>query len=377
MVRVAYFSNQFADLEGHGLARYSRQLYGALTQNCNDIEIQPVAAWSSMGKDDLHSLKLRTGLKILPWGRRLTPLCWAYLNRPKIESWLNDPIDIVHAVALGYPIATQKPYVVTIHDIGPLTHPEFFTNTKPWVMQKSMVQAVDCAAAIICVSKSTANEVQTYLGKDLDRRIHVVYEGVDEKFFNPVSYDFIDNKPGFPAKGVPYILTTGKMSPRKNLPRIIRALKLLKDTISFDLVFVGAKGWEMKEIYSELKGSGMSSRVHFPGYVTDKELRCLYTHAHAYVHPSLYEGFGLTVLEAMAMGCPVVTSNTFSLPEVAGDAAILVNPKSTEDIAQGILQVCDDENGRKKLIEKGKLRAKTFTWKKCAENISAVYRQVA
>ena len=134
MINVAYFSNQFADREGHGLARYSRELFDAFNKNIDDVRLLPVAAWSSMDSERLEQLKKETSLQIYPLRRRLTPIAWTFLNYPTIEMFMRDRIDLVHAAALGYPIATRKPYIVTVHDLGPLTHPQFFTNTKPWII---------------------------------------------------------------------------------------------------------------------------------------------------------------------------------------------------------------------------------------------------
>ena len=122
-MNIAYFSNQFADRCGHGLARYSRQLFAGLQALQGDLQVTPVAAWSSMEEADLRRLQQASGLQMLPWGRRLTSLAWAFLHNPPIEHWL-DTVDAVHLVALGYPVATRKPLVVTVHDLGPLTHPE-------------------------------------------------------------------------------------------------------------------------------------------------------------------------------------------------------------------------------------------------------------
>jgi glycosyltransferase involved in cell wall biosynthesis len=375
-MHIAYFSNQFADEEGHGLARYSHQLYSFLREVRPELKVTPVAAWSSRNANGVEQLMEEYGLQLLPWGRRLTPLAWTFLDRPPIEHWLDNPVDVVHAVSLGYPIATRKPYVVTVHDIGPLTHPEFFSNTSPWIMKRSLKQAMAKADAIICVSRSTADELESYAGHCLADRIHVVHEGVSPSFFENTTSECLTLLKDLPEPEVPFILSTGKISPRKNVVRIIQALSQISDTIPHHLVLVGASGWGMAEILKEINDLAFAHRIHQVGYVSDKQLRALYSKAGLYIHPSLYEGFGLTVLEAMAAGCPVVASNVYSLPEVVGDAAIIVDPYNVVEIAEAIQSVCLDASLKTDLVRRGRARAKTFTWDRCAGKVAEIYESV-
>lgn len=379
-MRVAYFSNQFSSRQGHGIARYAHELYDALVALDGDDEITPVAAWSDRDDINLRQLQERTGLQILPWGRKLTPLAWTYLGSPRIESWLDKPADIVHAVSLGYPVATKKPYVVTVHDIGPLTHPEYFSEAPAGIMERSLKQAVKQAAALICVSQATADELKGYVferyGENIEDRIHVVLEGVGKEFFEPSNMECLDSLDKLPSQDVPFILSAGKISPRKNFQGVIEALGKLKDCVPHHLVAVGGDGWDFEQVKDLVREYGIEDRVHFVGYVSDEQLRALYRRASVYVHASLFEGFGLTVLEAMASGCPVVTSNCSSLPEVAGDAAILVDPQHADDIASAIVSVCDDGEMFELLRRKGISRAKTFSWNSCAAGVRAVYDAV-
>jgi len=374
LLNVAYFSNQFATAQGHGITRYAHEMYRGLRKQ-DDLKIRPVAAWSSLPADRLAALQNDTGLELVKLGHRLTPLAWHYLDMPTIERLIGGQVDVVHAVSLGYAIATRKPYVVTVHDLGPLTHPEYFTNTKPWIMEKSLRQAERRADAIVCVSQSTADEVEGYLGSHVADRIRVVKEGVSPEFFAPSDTACLAGL-DLPADDVPVILTAGKISPRKNVQGVLRALKMVTDKIDLHLVLVGGAGWEMEEALKELDDGALRARVHLLDYVTDEQLRALYKRASLYIHPSLYEGFGLTVLEAMASGVPVITSNTSSLPEVAGDAGILVDPTSDEEVAQAIQSICTDASLQKAKIEEGLVRAKLFSWDECAGQLSDVFRDV-
>ncbi len=376
VLKIAYFSNQFSDIRGHGIARYARELFQALRGQDDSLEITPVSAWSGLNGEALSSLQAETGLQVLPWGQKLTPLIWAFLNAPKLESGLSSPVDLVHAVALGYPVATNKPYVVTVHDIGPLTHPEYFTPKGTWIMKRSLKQMVNRAAGIICVSQSTANELESYCGGSITDRIHVVHEGISSGFQSPADGSGRTLLDTLGIGDVPFILSAGAISPRKNVHRIIQSMSRLADRIPHHLVLVGGKGWSEQQVHEELDNSGIADRVHLTGYATDEQLKGFFAAASAYVHPSLFEGFGLTVLEAMAQGCPVVTSNVYSLPEVAGDAAVLVDPTSVDEIADAIEAVCIDDALAADLAARGRERVKSFSWDTCAKGVLDVYRSI-
>ena len=201
MKNIAYFSNQFSSKHGHGIARYSKHLFSAMQSLASGIKVTPVAAWSDLENDELRALQSETDLNILKLGRRGVAGLWTYLNFPPLEWLLKDRIDLVHAVALGYPIATNKPFVVTIHDLGPLTHPHFFSDTPPWLMERSLKQAVKKASAFICVSQSTANELLNYVLKqysqDISDRIKVIHEGVSPFFGEKSNLRVIEKRGSF------------------------------------------------------------------------------------------------------------------------------------------------------------------------------------
>jgi glycosyltransferase involved in cell wall biosynthesis len=372
---VAFFSNQFADVRGHGLARYARELFAALRAR-EDVAVTPVAGWSSLSHRPLADLRRETGLKLTGLGRRLTPLAWTYLGGPALERLIGQPIDVVHAVALGYPVATRKKLVVTVHDLGPLTHPEYFRNTRPWVMERSLRQAERQADVIICVSRSTADEVCTYLGDGVADRVRVVHEGVSREFFAPADGTCL-NGLSLPAEGIPYILSVGKISPRKNVQGVIRALHYVMNEIPHHLVLVGGSGWDTEVATKEVTSPALRERLHFLGYVDDEQLRALYQRAAVYVHPSLYEGFGLTVLEAMASGAPVIASNASALPEVAGDTGRLVDPADSEALSHELREICSNAGLAGDLARRGRAHAATFRWADCAASVAEIYREAS
>ncbi len=377
MVNIAYFSNQFASAKGHGVAHYARRVYEGIKANHADVNIIPVATGCDRGQEEKWALQEDTGLVVLPWGRKITPLAWTFLNYPPIEKWINKPIDITHIVSLGFPVATRKKLVVTVHDIGPLTHPEYFYDN-PWKFRRSFKQMVRHADKIICVSQATADEVVGYADEGISDRIHVVHEGVDVSCCGSDPFDIYDSGiENILPRDVPFFMAAGAVSPRKNIGRTLEAFAKVKDSIPHHLVLVGGTGWNEGDIDGLISRCGLSDRVHRVGYVSDEALFSFYKLADFYIHASLFEGFGLTLLEAMAAGCPVITSNISSLPEVAGDAALQVDPESVDKIAGAIECVAMNKSVREEYAVKGKTRCKKFKWADTSDRIAGIYRELA
>jgi len=376
-MNVAYFSNHFVESEGHGIARYVRQLYEAIHDLRSDIRLMPVSSLSEEKIQNITRLKEKSNLKLLPWGRYMTALSWGFLKRPYLEHWLGNAFDLVHAPALGYPVPTKKPYLVTVHDIGPLTRPELFSKRSVRWMKLGFDHMVKRAAGIVCVSQATADEVLSRTGKQLGDRLHVIHEGIDPLFFDEPDRKCLEGLLGLPPEGTPFCLAAGAISPRKNVLRVVQAMEKLKDDLPHHVCLVGGAGWDAREVFDRFRDSPITDRIHHLGYVSDAQLHAMYSLADVFVYPSLFEGFGLPVLEAMASGCPVVTSNISSLPEVTGDAAVLVDPYDVQVIAEAIFEICSNSSFATQLSELGKKRAKKFTWNQCAEQVAQTYRSVA
>jgi glycosyltransferase involved in cell wall biosynthesis len=176
-----------------------------------------------------------------------------------------------------------------------------------------------------------------------------------------------------------FILSVGTIQPRKNLARLAEAFDMLnaqRPTLDWDLVIAGGKGWLYDGVFEQVKASGLESRVHFIGFVNDADLPALYNLAGLFAFPSLYEGFGLPPLEAMACGTPVVCSKASSLPEVVGDAALTVDPLDVTELAEAMRRAIEDESLRSSLVQRGLMRATRFTWSKAAEELLKVYSHV-
>lgn len=376
-INIAYFSNQFASAKGHGIAHYSHRVYEGLKSDHADINVIPVATGCDRVAEEAAKLKNETGLQVLRGGRKMLPLAWAFMNAPTLEKCMGVDVDVTHMLTPGFPVATRKPLVLTVHDMGPLTHPEYFSKSGLWTFKKGIVQAVRQADAIVCVSNATADEFCGYAGDVDAKRIHVIHEGVDADCFagNPIDISGLIKK--HLPHGEPFFLASGAVSPRKNIPRLLKAFMAVKDEIPHNLVLTGGSGWDSKDVFKLLNDSALSSRVHHLGYVSDDQLQALYKTAEFYVHASLFEGFGLTVLEAMAAGCPVITSNISSLPEVAGSSAVLVDPFSVNEIAAALESFGLHKRLRDEYINKGILRAEKFRWEDTSRRIADIYRKLS
>ncbi len=275
-----------------------------------------------------------------------------------------DNLDVLFVPSHTLPII-RKPglkTVVTVHDLGS----EFLAHMHQLkqrvylsYMQKHQLRT---ATKIIAVSKATKLDLVKKI-KLPKNKINVVYEGLNKDLFR------IDTK-GNSLRD--YYLFVGTVQPRKNLERIIRALAKIKDK---NLVIAGSKGWMSDEIYDLPKELGIEDRVKFLGYVPDEKLPALYSNAQALIFPSLFEGFGLPILEAQACGCPVVTSNQSSMPEVAGKGAIYVDPYSVDDIVRGMERL-QGTGYRLQLIKAGFENIKRFSWEKCAAQTLEVLESV-
>lgn len=267
--------------------------------------------------------------------------------------------------------------VITIHDMAHIHYPDFAERHGYNFLSMELKGHARKAKLIFADSISTRDDIVTYLDIPTSK-IKVIYLGVDSKF-SPIHDELVKKrirtKYGLPDE---FILFVGTLQPRKNIDGLVKAFWILKDKklLSHKLVLVGCKGWQYSEVFRHIDAYGLNDKVKWVGYVDYEDLPAIYSLADVFVLPSHYEGFGLPILEAMACGTPVITSNVSSMPEVAGDAAVLIDPKDPEMIAEKIYQVIQDSELRKILREKGLIRAKSFSWERCAEETMAAFEEV-
>jgi len=293
--------------------------------------------------------------------------------------WVVDGLktDIFHSPDFIPPLRARGRLVITIHDLAFLIYPHFLTKESAQYYGQ-IDRAVRRAAHIIAVSQSTKNDLVRMLGTPEDK-ISVIYEAADP-LFRPMdaatAWQRVHALYDLPEE---FILFVSTIEPRKNIGGLLQAYRRLRDDYKLApaLVLAGAPGWLSEDVYALVDKLNLKPHCYFLGRVASHDLHYLYNAARCLVHPAFYEGFGLTPLEAMACGTPVVVSKVSSLPEVVGDAALLVDPQHDEEITVALWRVLTDSTLRETLRAKGLQRAAAFSWKRAAEQTMTVYRQAA
>ncbi|MCC2670823.1 MAG: hypothetical protein K0Q72_3294 [Armatimonadetes bacterium] len=306
---------------------------------------------------------------LLPASPRWT---WTPLVFPRDLS--RREIELAH-VQYIIPPSSPVPIVTTIHDIAFRRFPELFPLKHRLLLNWLIPMAARNAAAVITGSEATRRDL-TELYDIEPERITVTPYAADP-IYQPMDPDqarrAVRQRLRVPG---PYLLSVGVLQPRKNLPRLVRAYNRIAHSIPHRLVLVGKEGWAGEALQKAIAEAQPGREPIFTGYVPDADLPALYAGADLFVYPSLYEGFGLPPLEAMACGTPVITSNTSSLPEVVGDAAVTLDPLDVEGLAQAMLSLLHDDSRRAALAAAGPRRAAGFTWDRTARDTVDVYRAV-
>lgn len=271
----------------------------------------------------------------------------------------------------------QGPSVVTVHDLSWVRHPETHPPERVREMNRFMPKVIEHAAHIVVDSDFVRREVISHYGVPRDR-VTTVLLGVAPEFRSFSPSESVPVLARFGLQHGHYQLAVGTLEPRKNLSTVIAAFAQLPDSVRqhFPLVIVGMNGWGMESFSQNLRHMVTRGEIRLLGYVAQAELPALYSGARLFVYPSLYEGFGLPPLEAMACGVPVIASKCTSLPEVVGDAGLLVDPMDDAEIARHMQSLIDDSALHARLGEAGRERAKTFTWRKFAHETIAVYKKI-
>jgi glycosyltransferase involved in cell wall biosynthesis len=326
-----------------------------------DLDLVGVAAWHRQPPDAAFDPGLP--VRHLPLPAPLMYDLWARVQMPRIE-WMTRSVDVVHATTILVP-PTRKPFVVTIHDLAFLHDPGMFTDRGAGLFRRSLELIKRRADLVLCSSLATLRDCAT-AGIPTDRLRHVPL-GADE--VRPVAVAELAEVRSRLGLLKPYLLFVGTKEPRKNLAGLVRAFAQLEDD-DHDLVVVGPTGWGDEMTIP----SSIAPRVRALGFLPSHDLAAVYAGAAAFVYPSFREGFGLPVAEAMAHGTPVVTSRGTSTEEVAGGAAVLVDPKEPADIARGITEALAHATT---LAAKGRARAAEMTWAETARLTRAAYDEVA
>jgi glycosyltransferase involved in cell wall biosynthesis len=286
-------------------------------------------------------------------------------------------IDVFHGLdQAGIPFFFKKAkHVITLHDAIALVLPWTFPLKQRLVFSIALSQVNRQADVVFVPSESAKEDIARYLGISRERIVVVPY-GCEERFRpeeEPGRSEAVRRKYKLPDR---YVLFVSILQPRKNVKALVRAFAILRaerPDLDAKLVIAGGKGWEYEGLFANVESLGLRAQVRFTGFVDDEDLPDLYRGARLFVYPSLYEGFGLPILEAMASGVPVIASNVSSMPEVVGDAGLLVDPNDAEALAASMASVLDDAKLAEELRRRGLARARTFSWEAVALKTLEVY----
>jgi glycosyltransferase involved in cell wall biosynthesis len=359
-----------------GVSNYSRQLCRALGElRAAGVTPHAFAAFAHVDNLATPGLEVISTSPILE--RPLARIAWEQTALP--AQLVRGRFALVHGLVNMLPLASPVGGVVTVHDLSFVRAPGRLPPLKQFYQTVLARQSVARARAVIAVSQQTAADVVACFGARADR-VHVVYNGVGAEF-----------SPGDAAAGARFraarslperfLLSVGTLEPRKNLERLVRSFAHWRAQAApadrdVHLVLAGGKGWGYDAIFAEVQAAGLEEVVHFPGFVPWAELADWYRAALAFVYPSLFEGFGLPVVEAMACGVPVLCSQAPGVAEVAGEAALTVPPQDEDALADSLRLLVEQPALRAELRRRGLARAAHFSWRRCAAETLAVYEKV-
>lgn len=371
MTSVAMLADQvFADAPG-GMATYLRRLVPALVDADPSLDVALFHARADGARPEPWMRRFWTEELTEPI-QRLYP-AWAIARRPRLPESLSRR-DILHSplpVAVPPPGPRQR-LVVTVHDVGFLVHPDLYPRTWRLLYRAALLRTVRSAHAILAVSRHTAEDLERHTRAPA-ARVHVTPLGPSLPIGTADVTEVLDRL----KVRAPYVLYVGALEPRKNVVRLVRAYRRLAARgTDHSLVLAGALGWKAQPLLREIESAAAPGEITLTGRVGDDELDALHRGASVFAYPSIYEGFGLPVLDAMARGVPCVVSSTSSLPEVAGEAAIPVDPRSVAAIADALAALTRDRALAERLRVAGFARAQRFSWEETARLTLDVYKSV-
>ena len=360
-----------ASRERAGIGRYARELIRALSRL--DHDNQYVLFVPSDAHDELLRFDWTPNFKIVraPINERYLAAIWHRARVPLFVEAFIGKVDVFYSPDFLLPPTLAKRKLVTIHDLSYVRVPECFPAPLLRYLNNAVPRAVNRANIILADAASTQRDVNDVYHVPLEK-IKVLYSGVDARFNPKVSAESQARVREL-THGKPYLLSVSTIQPRKNYARLIEAFARIANyqlpVTNLQLVIAGGRGWMFEEVFQTVERLDLRDRVIFPSFFSDEDLPALYAGATLFVYPSLYEGFGLPVVEALACGVPIVSSNASSLPEVGGDAVLYFDPRHVDAMADAMQRAVSDESLRAQMRAKGFEQAKKFSWDKAAREL--------
>jgi glycosyltransferase involved in cell wall biosynthesis len=370
--RFALFAHRLAQADSTGVGRYVRELVGGLAQTVPADTALTIASTPEPGAPTW----VPRGVDTVVVGRHRQSLhaAWCLGLGPKIERSLGDQ-GVVHLLYPFPPAPSHAPQVVTVHDVMPFEHPSWYPRSERLVYRRIMSLALARARRIIVPSAYVASRLAATCDVD-PARIIAVHHGISGVFRSTRSAEQVARCcEEFGVQPGRYVVAVGSVSTRKNLVPVISAIAGLREP-EWSFLIIGPDGYGASAANTEIERSGAGDRVRRTGFLSDEDVAALVSSAGMLVHPSLEEGFGFVPLEAMAAGTPVIASGTSSIPEVVGQAAILVDqPSEPTAWAEAMSRLMESEQLRRGLVEVGLRHAATFSWRRAAQKTLDVYRE--
>ncbi len=365
-----------AILQGAGIGRYTRELIHALTAIDQHNQYRLFAAKVSADTPITTSLPDtdNTLFRPAPIGERWLYRLWYRARLPLAVQWVTGGLDLFHSPDFVLPPVRGKiPTLLTVHDLSFVHYANTFDKRLVDYLNRVVPWSVNRATHVLADSEATKADLTTLWDVD-PTKVTVLYSGVDERF-RPITApnQLQAMRQRYAIGDKPYLLCVGTVQPRKNYQMLIRAFAGIARDWPHNLIFAGGKGWLFDDIFAEVTQQGLENRVQFIGFVDETDLPALYSDATLFLFPSLYEGFGLPLLEAMACGVPVISSNASCLPEVVGDAGILLSPHDPEAWRATIHRLLLNTPRRVALIGAGAMQARRFSWRKSAYHLLKIY----
>ena len=361
-----------------GIGRYVREMVHALADVDQTNQYSLFYASKYKAARGILDLPDNFHIRHLPVNDIWLARIWQRIRLPVPVEFITGAVDIYHSPDFTLPPTLQGvPTLLTVHDLSFLRDPESASPGLRGYLEIAVKRSVRLATHVLADSQSTKDDL-IELYSTPENKITVLYPGVSSDFrpiIDPAKLRQVRKR--YKLGTEPFVLSVGTLQPRKNHLTLIKAFEIALGDSEYNLVLAGGKGWSYEEVYDLVESRGLQNRVLFPGFVAEDDLSALYSSAHIMTFPSLYEGFGLPVLEAMACGLPVIASSVSSLPEVTGNAALLVDPSNVEDMADAMLKLVENVDLRKSLSNKGFKRVEQFSWYTSAKTLLGVYRDLA
>ena len=355
-----------------GIGHYTYNLSRAL-RHFSEFEISYFNGYTWTKRVEVAQKSHSTQLKSLV--KKCVPNAYGLLRHLQQKNFNRQPekFNLYHEPSF-LPFKNNGPTVITVHDLSYLKHPESHPAERVRELNKRLPKAIADAACIITDSNFTKNELLATFNID-SNKVKAIHLGKSDDFYPRSAIETAEKIKQYGLNNQRYVLSVGTLEPRKNLEKLIHAYQKLPQTMAeqFPLVVVGASGWKEGGIRNALNKLAAQHKARLLGYVPTEDLPFLYTGASVFAYPSIYEGFGLPVLEAMACGTPVIASNSTSVPEVLGDAGVMIDVNNIDVLAEKIQMLCEDEVARKKLSDIGLIQSAKFNWDNCAKQTVDAY----